>query len=89
MLTEFNGNHAEQKQVKYMGPMLMIVVFLVIEIVPFVFVLDWNFMEIFIAKQFPTTTTEPLFEPQGQNISYVSLASQRDHLAPGMIFSNN
>jgi hypothetical protein len=43
--------------------MLIIVLFIVIEIVPFIFVLDWNFMEIFVAKQFPATTTEPLFEP--------------------------
>lgn len=43
-------------------PMMLIVVFLVIEIGPFLFVLDWHFMEIFIMKAFPQTTTEPLFE---------------------------
>jgi len=34
-------------------PMMLIVVFLVIEIGPFLFVLDWHFMEIFIMKAFP------------------------------------
>jgi hypothetical protein len=36
--------------------------FLVIEIGPFLFVLDWHFMEIFIIKAFPLATQEPLFE---------------------------
>lgn len=43
-------------------PMTLIVVFLVFEIAPFLFVLDWNFMEIFIMKSFPASITEPLFE---------------------------
>jgi hypothetical protein len=34
-------------------PMILIVFFLVIEIGPFMFVLDWHFMEIFIKKGFP------------------------------------
>lgn len=34
-------------------PMLLIVVFLIIEIVPFLYVLDWSFMEIFTMKAFP------------------------------------
>lgn len=39
----------------------MIVVFLIIEIGPFFFVLDWSFMEIFILKEsFPYSLTEPL-----------------------------
>ena len=43
--------------------MMLIVVFLVIEIAPFLFVLDWHFMEIFIMKAgFPHSATEPLFE---------------------------
>lgn len=43
-------------------PMLLIVVFLLIEILPFMYVLDWSFMEIFTMKAFPQATTEPLFE---------------------------
>jgi hypothetical protein len=45
-------------------PMMLIVVFLVVEIAPFLFVLDWHFMEIFIIKAFPLSTLEPLFEHQ-------------------------
>jgi hypothetical protein len=41
---------------------MLIVVFLVIEVLPFMMVLDWNFMEIFVIKMFPSSTTEPLFE---------------------------
>jgi len=37
----------------YFIPMMIIVIFLVIEIGPFMFVLDWNFMEIFTMKAFP------------------------------------
>jgi hypothetical protein len=65
MINEFKANHDhnDSDKTNYLGPMLIIVLFIVIEIVPFIFVLDWNFMEIFVAKQFPATTTEPLFEP--------------------------
>ena len=34
-------------------PMMLIVIFLFIEIGPFLFVLDWHFMEIFTMKAFP------------------------------------
>ncbi len=34
-------------------PMMLIIIFLVMEIGPFMFVLDWHFMEIFIMKAFP------------------------------------
>jgi len=51
----------------YFIPMLIIVVFLLIEILPIMFVLDWNFMEIFVTRSFPITATEPLFEHQHQN----------------------
>jgi hypothetical protein len=45
-------------------PMVLIVLYLVIEIAPFLFVLDWHFMEIFIIKAFPGAANEPLlFEP--------------------------
>lgn len=37
----------------YFIPMLLIVVFLLIEVFPFLFVLDWSFMEIFTMKAFP------------------------------------
>ena len=43
-------------------PMALIVIFIVLEIAPFLYVLDWNFMEIFIIKQFPVSAQEPLFE---------------------------
>lgn len=44
-------------------PMMLIIVFLVIEIAPFMFVLDWHFMEIFVLKApFPDSLTEPLYE---------------------------
>jgi hypothetical protein len=43
-------------------PMTLIIVFLLIEIAPFLFVLDWSFMEIFIMKAYPSSITEPLFE---------------------------
>lgn len=43
-------------------PMMLIVVYLVIEIAPFFFVLDWGFMEIFILKPFPSNLTEPLYD---------------------------
>lgn len=43
-------------------PMMLIVLYLVIEIGPFLFVLDWHFMEILIIKAFPASTHEPLFE---------------------------
>ncbi|CDW81984.1 protein kinase [Stylonychia lemnae] len=60
----------------YFIPMMIIVLFLVIEIGPFMFVLDWHFMEIFTMKAFPQTTTEPLFEAQQQNnLSYLSVQS--------------
>lgn len=42
--------------------MMLIVIFLVIEILPFLFVLDSYFMEIFTLKAFPDTLTEPLYE---------------------------
>mmetsp|Transcript_3066 Transcript_3066/g.2048 ORF Transcript_3066/g.2048 Transcript_3066/m.2048 type:complete len:204 (-) Transcript_3066:355-966(-) len=58
--------------------MTIIVAFLVIEIVPIMFVLDWTFMEIFVVRAFPLTTTEPLFEQQTQNQSYLSMASNRE-----------
>ena len=48
----------------YLIPMLMIVVFLVLEVLPFLYVLDWSFMEVFTMKAFPLTATEPLFESQ-------------------------
>ena len=54
-------------------PMMLILIFLIIEIGPFLFVLDWHFMEIFIMKSFPSTITEPLFEHQGKtDLSYMS-----------------
>ena len=59
--------------------MMLIVIFFIVEIVPFLVVLDWHFMEIFILKAFPASTTEPLFEGQGQhNLSYFSMASLRE-----------
>ena len=44
----------------YLVPMMLIVVFLLIEIAPFLFVLDWHIMEVFILKPFPDSLTEPL-----------------------------
>ena len=44
-------------------PMMLIIVFLIIEIAPFLYVLDWHFMEIFVLKPpFPESLTEPLYE---------------------------
>ena len=64
-------------------PMMLIVVFLVIEIAPFLFVLDWHFMEIFILKPFPDTLTEPLYEQQHRgDLSYLSLASNMNMIMP-------
>ena len=48
--------------INYLAPMMLIVAFLVIEIAPFMLVLDWHFMEILILKAFPTSMTEPLYE---------------------------
>ena len=42
-------------------PMMLIVVFLVIEIAPFMIVLDWHFMQVFLMKAFPENLTEPLY----------------------------
>jgi hypothetical protein len=70
---------SDQKYNNFLVPMMLIVIFLIIEIAPFLFVLDWHFMEIFIIKAFPSTTVEPLFEHQGtHNMSYMSLTSQRE-----------
>jgi len=70
---------SDEKYSNFFIPMMLIVIFLVIEIAPFLFVLDWHFMEIFIIKAFPLATTEPLFEHQGtHNLSYLSMTSQRD-----------
>ena len=61
-------------------PMILIVYFLIIEIGPFMFVLDWHFMEIFILKAFPSTAVEPLFEHQhNHNLSYLSQASTKEN----------
>lgn len=43
-------------------PMMLIAVFLIVEIFPFLFVLDSYFMEIFTLKAFPDTLIEPLYE---------------------------
>jgi hypothetical protein len=40
--------------------MLLIVAFLIIEIGPFMFVLDWHFMQVFMMKDFSVDLTEPL-----------------------------
>jgi hypothetical protein len=53
---------SNEKYDNFVIPMTLIVVFIVIEIAPFLLVLDWHFMEIFILKAFPATTSEPLFE---------------------------
>jgi hypothetical protein len=45
----------------YFIPMMLIVFFLVIEIAPFLFVLDWYFMEILILEAFPESMTELLY----------------------------
>lgn len=44
----------------YLVPMMLIVMFLLIEIAPFLFVLDPSFMEIFLLRPFPETLVEPL-----------------------------
>lgn len=60
-------------------PMVLILLFVVIEIFPFLFVLDWDFMEIFIIKGFPISVQEPLFENQNLgNTSYISMHSNHN-----------
>jgi len=46
----------DQEYNTFFIPMMLIVMFLIIEIGPFLFVLDWHFMEIFIMKAFPAST---------------------------------
>lgn len=59
--------------------MMLIVLLVTIEICPFLFVLDWHFMEIFIIKAFSGSSHEPLlFEPQATNMSYLSVASYQN-----------
>lgn len=53
---------SSQNENTFFIPMMVIVVFLIIEIFPFMFVLDWHFMEIFIMKAFPSSLSEPLYE---------------------------
>ena len=57
--------------------MMLIIVFLLIEIAPFLYVLDWHFMEIFVLKPpFSESLTEPLYEAHYLgNMSYISRAS--------------
>jgi len=54
---DINGD----SQDSFLIPMMLIVVFLVIEIGPFMFVLDWHFMQVFLMKAFPENLTEPLY----------------------------
>jgi hypothetical protein len=69
--------------------MMLIVFFLVIEIAPFLFVLDWYFMEILILEAFPESMTELLYEQQTNNMSYMSMASVNNYFAPVVLASHN
>ena len=55
-------NLTDTKHNDFTYPMMLIVVFLIFEIIPFMLVLDWHFMEIFVLKPFPESLTEPLYE---------------------------
>ena len=47
------GSEKPETQDSFAVPMLLIVAFLIIEIGPFMFVLDWHFMQVFMMKDFP------------------------------------
>jgi hypothetical protein len=71
----------EQSSARVFIPMILITSFILCEIIPFVYVLDWHFMEIFTSKTFPSSVLEPLFE-QPASISMMSESMHR-------VISNN
>jgi len=67
--------------------MVMIVLFLLVEIWPFFYVLDWDFMEIFVDPRLRSQASliEPLlYEQMQSNISHMSLTSPRPNNYSGM-----
>jgi len=59
----------------YLIPMMLIVMFLLIEIAPFLFVLDPSFMETFLLRPFPDSLVEPLGDFE-RPLSFASRYSQ-------------
>jgi len=76
----------DQQHNTYLIPMMLIVMFLLIEIAPFMFVLDPSFMEIFVLKPFPESLTEPLNEFE-RPVSFASRYSVSQSLRLGSIKS--
>ena len=76
----------DQNHNTYLIPMMLIVMFLLIEIAPFMFVLDPSFMDIFVLKPFPESLTEPLTDFE-RPVSFVSRYSVNNSLRVGSIKS--